>query len=205
VYLFGEEATTRAMGVGTGALAFLDERALVVGSRWAVEATITSRSEGTAPFTSNGTLMSSLARVEPGAAFWMVGDETLLSTLPSAIRRPDAGSAGSTLALPALSSLVVSGNVDPLLALKITAEAADEAAAGSLADVVRGATALVSLRAAANPELGKLASAISVTTEANRVHVNARVPHELLESLLAGAVERRADATDEEDASSVLR
>ena len=50
-------------------------------------------------------------------------------------------------------------------------------------DVVRGFVALASMQASARPELKQLASAINVTTEASRVHVAARVPYEVLDSL----------------------
>jgi hypothetical protein len=42
---------------------------------------------------------------------------------------------------------------------------------------------MASLQAQQRPELQQLASAISVTTEQNRVLVNARVPYETLEML----------------------
>ena len=48
---------------------------------------------------------------------------------------------------------------------------------------MRGFVALASLQASQKPELKQLASAISVTTETTRVHVAARVPYEVLESL----------------------
>ena len=43
--------------------------------------------------------------------------------------------------------------------------------------------ALASLQASQKPELKELASAVSVTTDAARVHVNLRVPYELIDSL----------------------
>jgi hypothetical protein len=42
---------------------------------------------------------------------------------------------------------------------------------------------MLSLQAQQKPEFKQLASAVSVTTEAQRVHVNARLPYDLLEKL----------------------
>jgi hypothetical protein len=77
----------------------------------------------------------------------------------------------------------VTGDLDPQVSLDLTGEAGDEAAARNLADGVRGFVALASLQASQRPELKQLASAISVTTEASRVHVAARVPYDVIESL----------------------
>ena len=78
----------------------------------------------------------------------------------------------------------MTGDLDPLLAVSVTGEAADAAGATNLADVVRGFVALAALQAGQKPELKDLASAITVTTEENRVLVNARIPYETLDSLL---------------------
>ena len=176
VYLFGEGRK------GAAAAAFLDDDTLVLGSQKAVEETVASRAGGKAPLRSNAPLMALLERVKPGSTFWMVGDQSLLANLPKAIPAP-GGSDGSSLQLPALQALVVTGDLDPQVTLEITADAADATAAKSLADVVRGLTALAALQGNQKPELRELASAVSVTTEANQVHVNARIPHALLDSL----------------------
>jgi hypothetical protein len=126
--------------------------------------------------------MALLGRVKPGSTFWMVGDQTLLANLPRSIPAP-GGSGGSSLQLPAVRTLLATGDLDPQVALDITAETADEPAAKNLADVVRGLTALAALQGNQKPELKELASAVSVTTEANEVHVSARIPHALFESL----------------------
>jgi len=176
VYLFGEGRK------GAEAAAFLDDDTLVFGSRAAVEATIDSRVGGKAPLRSNATLMALLERVKPGSTFWMVGDQSLLSNLPRSLPAP-GGSDGASLQLPAVRNLVVTGDLDPQVALDVTAEAADEPAARNLADVVRGLLALAALQGNQKPELKELASAVSITTEVNQVHLNARIPHELFLSL----------------------
>src|SRR5258708_3730921 len=96
---------------------------------------------------------------------------------------PAGPGTSESIELPALKSLTVTGDLEPQVSLDITGEAADEPAAKNLADVVRGFVALASLQANQKPELKQLASAISVTTEASRVHVAARVPYEVIDSL----------------------
>jgi len=113
----------------------------------------------------------------------MVGDQSLLAGLPTSVPAPGASADGATVSLPALKSLTVTGDLDPQVSLSITGDAADELAAKNLADVVRGFVALMSLQAQQKPELQRLASAVTVATEQNRVLVSARVPYELLDAL----------------------
>jgi hypothetical protein len=178
VYLFDEG------GRGTVGLAFLDDHTLVLGSQGAVETTVANHAQGTPGLRSNAGLMALLERVKPGSTFWMVGDQSLLANLPKTLPNP-AGPGGGTssLTLPALKSVIVTGDLEPLVALAITGETADEAAARNLADVIRGLVGFMTLQAAQKPELKDLAQAISVTTEASRVQVNARFSYELLDAL----------------------
>ena len=178
VYTFaGEER--RAL-----ALAFLDERALVFGPKDQVLEAVTARTRGEAPLKTNAALMARVEQVRPGSTFWMVGDQSLLAGLPTSIPAPGAAADGSSsITLPALLGLTVTGDLDPQVAIQVTGEARDALAAKNLADVVRGFVALASLQAQQKPELQQLASAISVATEENRVLLNARVPYELLEAL----------------------
>jgi hypothetical protein len=175
VYLFREDAGKRA-----GAAAFLDDDTLVLGSKDSVEATITNYAGGKAPMRSNAALVALLESVKPGSTFWAVGDQSVLSRLPLTI--PGAAGQGS-VSLPPVKSVVVTGDLDPMVAVELTGEAVDGKAAQNLADVVRGFVALASLQANQKPELKELASAVSVSTDATRVHVNLRVPYELIDSL----------------------
>jgi hypothetical protein len=179
VYLFDENAA----GKGTGAAAFLDDNTIVMGTQASVEQTVVARAKGEAPLRNNAPLLALLESVKPGSTFWMVGDQTLLSNMPKAIPGPGGPGTSQSIELPALKSLMVTGDLEPQVTLDITGETADEPAAKNLADVVRGFVALASLQANQKPELKQLASAISVTTEASRVHVAARVPYEVLDSL----------------------
>jgi hypothetical protein len=161
-------------------VAFLDDETLVLGSQSSVEAVIENRAKGSGGLRGNTALLALIESVKPGSTFWMAGDQTLLSNLPQAI---PGGAGGTGMQLPALRSMVVTGDLDPVVALQITGETADAAAAQNLADIVRGIVAMASLQAHQKPELKQLASAVSVSTEAHRVRVNARFPYELLESL----------------------
>jgi hypothetical protein len=167
------------------ALAFLDERSLVFGPKDQVLEAISARTRGDAPLKSNAALMARVEQVRPGSTFWMVGDQSLLADLPTSIPAPGASADGSasSITLPALVGLTVTGDLDPQVALQVTGEARDALAAKNLADVVRGFVALASLQAQQKPELQQLASAISVATEENRVLVSTRIPYELLEAL----------------------
>jgi hypothetical protein len=177
VYLFDEESGKRK----SGAVAFLDDKTLVMGSRPAVEQAITARASGEAGVRSNPALTALLETVRPGSTFWMVGDQSVLSHMPKGVPAP--GGAGGEMALPPLKTVVVTGDLDPVVSFEATGEAADALAAQNLADVVRGFVALASLQASQKPELKQLASAVSVTTDQNKVRVAARFPYEMLESL----------------------
>lgn len=176
LYLFSETQK------GAGALAFLADDTLVLGSVGAVEETLESQAKGREPLRENRALLALLESVKPGSTFWMVGDQSLLARLPRTLPAP-AGGPGGGIGLPALQSLVVTGDIEPQLTCEIVAEAADEPAARNMADVVRGLVALLALQASQKPELKDLASAVSVASEAKRVRVSARIPHELLEAL----------------------
>jgi hypothetical protein len=176
VYLFKEGEK------GASSLAFLDDATLLLGSAEGVEAAIANRARGAGGLRGNTELMGLLERVRPGSAFWMVGDQSLLANLPKGVTGP-AGDAQVTL--PALRSLLVTGDLDPVVSVSVTGEAADAAGATNLADVVRGFVALAALQANQKPELKALASAITVATEQNRVLVNARIPYETLDALQA--------------------
>lgn len=188
VYLFREG--TR----GAGALAFMDDRTLVMGSQAAVEAAISSQSQDGKTLKQNATIMGLLERVRPDATFWAVGDQSVLDNMLKNVATP--GGSGQQIMLPGLRSLTVSGDVDPMVAVEITGEADDETAAKNLADVVRGFLALAALQANQKPELKELASAVSVTTEAKQVRVNARLPYELIDSLHTPGEHKRQGAED---------
>jgi hypothetical protein len=173
VYLFNEGQR------GAGAAAFLDDRRLVVGSATAVETAVGARAQGGAGLRGNAAITALLERVKPGSTFWMVGDQSLLSNLPKSV--PMGGD--SSVTLPALKSVVVTGDLEPVVSVAIIGDATDEPSAKNLADVVRGFVAMMSMQGGQRPELKQLASAVSVTTDTNHVQVSARIPYELIEAI----------------------
>lgn len=175
VYLFNEEAEKGK----AGAVAFLDDRTLVMGARGSVEQTISAKASG-GGLRSNAAMTALLEGVRPGSTFWIVGDQSALSQMPGV---PAPGGDGQAMTLPPLKTVVVTGDLDPVVSFEATGEAADAAAAQNLADVVRGFVALATLQANQKPELKQLASGVSITTDANKVRIAARFPYELLDSL----------------------
>jgi hypothetical protein len=178
LYLFNEGQK------GATAVAFLghDDDLLAMGPQKAVEAAVTAHFQGATPLKQNTALTALLERVKPGSTFWMVGDQSLLSQMPSTVPAP-GGSGGAQLQLPALKALMVTGELDPVVTLDVTGDAADAASAGQLADIVRGFVALASLQAAQKPELAGLKNAVSVTTDQSSVRLSARLPYEVLEAM----------------------
>jgi hypothetical protein len=176
VYLFEEARAGRT----AGAVAFLDDHTLVMGSRTGVEQTIDTRAGDAPGLRSNTAMTALLETVRPGSTFWMVGDRSVLAQLPKGIA---PGGDGPGMNLPPLKSVVVTGDLDPVVSFEATGEAADAAAAQNLADVVRGFVALAAMQSTQKPELKQLASGVSVTTDANTVRIAARFPYELLETL----------------------
>jgi hypothetical protein len=164
-----------------GALAFLSDDVFVIGDQRAVERMVSGRAAGKADLRGNEQLMGLLGQVRAGATFWAVGDQTALSHAPRSL----PGARGASLPLPGLKSVVLTGDLDPLIAVELTGEAEDEKAARGLGDVVKGFVALATLQASSKPELGELAQSVSVTTDGTRVQVSARVPYTLLDALEA--------------------
>jgi hypothetical protein len=177
VYNFSEESKQPL------SLALVDESTLVLGPTDQVTQALASRTRGETPLKTNTALMARVEKIQPGSTFWMVGDQSLLASLPTSIPGPGGSAGGGSLALPALLGLTVTGDLDPQVSLAVTGEAKDAAAAKNLADIVRGLVAMASLQAAQKPELSQLASAVSVATEENRVLVSARIPYETLDAL----------------------
>jgi hypothetical protein len=180
---------------GASSVALLDEEALVFGPTDRVEEVAASHARGEAPLGENAEMLALVESVKPGSTFWLVGDKTAMAALPSAI--PGQGGTAA-MNLPPLQSLTLVGDLDPQLSLALTGITADETAATKLADVVRGFVALLSLQASQKPELQQLASAFSVTTEANRVRVSARISYEVLDALQPKKKDVAAEAEERE-------
>ncbi len=177
----GSRAFELKAGETTLTLAFLDDHTLVAGPRTVVEPTLQAHEAGARPLAERPELRRALQRVTPAAAAWVVAGPGLLSTLPA--RLPSVGAGMPGLELPALRGLAVSGDLEPMVSVRVVAVAADPSGAQRLADTARGLSALLTLR----PELRELGVAISVTTDADEVHLDLRLPPEQLAKLSAAA------------------
>ena len=176
LYLFGE-------GHGSpGALAFLGDHALVLGSRADVEALLEGRAAPRSP------LVDVAGGVTGSPAFWMAIDGEMARGLgpagPAGAKPGEGGApAPGGFALPPLRSVLVSGDLAPQLRLELQAEALDEAAARNLADAARGLLTLASFQAAEKPELQKLLTGVQVASQGSRATLKVTLPWELLEQL----------------------
>lgn len=174
LYLLGE-------GQGSpGALAFLGDHALVLGSRVDVEALLEGRATAPSP------LLDVAAGVSGSPAFWLAVDGEMARGLdPVGGARAGAGPPGAAagFSLPPLRAILVSGELDPQLRLEVEAEALDDTAARNLADAVRGLLALASFQAAEKPELQKLLAGALVASQGRRATLELAVPWELLDQL----------------------
>lgn len=166
-------------------LAILDGHAIVIGEQALVRRTLDNREGADTGVTSNMALVARLERVRPDATFWMVGDENALGELGKLVPAPGLGGSGGGLSLPALQQVVLSGDLEPQLALDVSGDAADEAGARNLADMLRGFIAFFSMQAAQKPELAGLASAFNVAQAGKRVSVTVRIPPDVLDALQA--------------------
>ncbi len=177
-----------------GALTFLGDHALVLGSRADVEALLEGRAGPRSP------LLDVAADVPSSAAFWLAADGQLArSVSPGGASPPPGQPAGPAgFALPPLRSILVTGALEPQLRVEARAEALDEAAARNLADAVRGLVALASLQAAQKPELQKLASGIQVASQGARATLKIAIPWELLDELDKKPAPQPAGAVTEE-------
>jgi hypothetical protein len=165
-------------------LAILDDGAIAIGEAGAVRATIDNRGRRDRGVASNPALVARLQRVRAGATLWMVGDESVLRSLPNSLPAPGGlAGAGGRLSLPALQQVVVSADLDPQLAMDVLGFAADEAGARNLADVLRGLIALFAMQSGRRPELQGLASAFNVAQAGQEVSVAVRLSRELVDAL----------------------
>jgi len=164
---------------GLGALAFHGSDRILLGTQSSVAEAL-GRPTSEAATAAAVNFKALLREVPSATAFWVVVDSEGLA--PLAGEGPDAGKLAA-FKLPALQSLMLTGDLSPDLSFELVAEADDDAAARNLADAVRGFVALAALQAAEQPELQQLATAVNVSASGRRLKATARVRYELLEKL----------------------
>jgi hypothetical protein len=165
-----------AVGQKDYAAAVLGDGALIMGTSADVEAGLDRQTSKAPGLTGNTTMAALLARIEPGATFWLAGDQGLASAA-GAIAPQSAGM------MPSMKSLVMSGELDPDVRASIIAEAADDTGAKNMADTVRALIAMVAMGATQKPELSDLVSGIRISQQGPEVRLSARVSHDTLARL----------------------
>ena len=182
----------RAQKAPGRSLAFLNERTLAMGSAPWVDL-VSGKIKG-AELRTNAAMLALVRQVPEHAAFWMVSDGEALSRLAANNAKTQAA-AGLPLGLPPLKSIVITGEVEPLLSLTIKADAADEKSAQGLADMLRGFVALAALQSQSKPALRDLPGALEVTSQDATVRLTAHLTNEMLEALVPKPAPAQPPAT----------
>src|SRR5262249_20763965 len=137
----------------------------------------------------NAALIALLEGLKPGSTFWVVGDQSVLSQMPMNI--PGPGGQGA-VSLPPVKTVVVTGELDPVVAVEGTGEAADPKAAQSLGHLGRGPGELgARLGGPAQPPAGPAAGAEGPGLGGERHHGGEPRPRQPARALRAA---RRAPA-----------
>ena len=109
-----------------------------------------------------------------GETFWLLGSTS--GAIPPVL--------GEANVLPPLQAFSLSGRLDAELVLRARGRAQTAEAAQQLADVLRGLVALGRMNAGnANPELARLAEAVSIELFDQDIELNVSVPYETIRKL----------------------
>jgi hypothetical protein len=170
----GRKVWTFEPGPGKKAqsLSVVDDGVLVVGPTADVHAALDRQGAKAPGLKANEGLAALAGKVAPGATFWMCGDQGLVSAVGNAA----SNTAGWTV--PAIKTLIISGDLDPDIRATILAGAADEAGAKGVADMARGLLGLLALQATKRPELQELTSGIDISQQGPEVKIGVRLSYE---------------------------
>jgi hypothetical protein len=163
------------------AIAFINPGLAAVGSPALVRATIDLERSG-ANLTADKEMMALIRDVE-GGDVWAVGR---LGRLREQVKAPPELMGK----LPPLRFFSATGMVDGGVSGRVQAEAADEASASELRDVVRGFVALARLQVGSRPEFQPLLKSLELGGTGKIVSLSFSVPPEALEGF-AGMMDRR--------------
>jgi hypothetical protein len=177
----GRKVWTFEPGAGrkTQALSVVDDGAIVAGPLPDVHAALDRHESKAAGLKGNPGLSALVEKVTPGVTFWMCGDQGLVS----AVGNTTANTAGWTV--PAIKTLVISGDLDPDIRGTILAGTADDAGAKGVADMARGLMGLLAMQATKRPELQDLASGIDIAQQGSDVKIGVRLSYETFARLQA--------------------
>ncbi len=161
-------------------IAFLSDSEIALGTLDSLHAVLDVRARSLPSIDENATMAGMLETLNPQEMFWFAGDAaSVLSRVPA--------KAPFLPTLTAVRTVFGTLNLTDANALigKVTVTAADETAAGQLADFVTGLVALGNLASAQNAELAELVKNVQITKRANQFDVALTLPYELLQKLEA--------------------
>lgn len=157
------------------ALAFLDTGLLAVGSETAVKAAIDAKASGTNA-TTNAELMKYIDEIQTGQSAWAVGRFDAIKgspELPDQLKQH----------LPAVQWFAVSTRINGGVSGTLRAEAADDAAAENLRDVVRGGLAMGRLFSGNDPRVQLLMDSLQMSGTGKTVALSFSVSPEMIDAL----------------------
>jgi len=157
------------------ALAFLETGLLAVGSETAVKAAIDAKASGNNA-TTNDELMTYINQIQTGQSAWAVGRFDAIKGSPD---MPDQVKQH----LPAVQWFSVSTRVNGGVTGTLRAEAADDASAENLRDVVRGGLAMGRLVSGNDPRVDMLINSLQMSGSGKTVSLSFAVSPEVIDAL----------------------
>jgi hypothetical protein len=159
------------------ALAFLDTGLLAVGSEKAVKAAIDAKASGQNA-TANDELMGYINEIQSGQSAWAVGRFDAIKgspELPEQLKQH----------LPAVQWFSLSTRINGGVMGSVRAEAADDAAAENLRDVVRGGLAMGRLVSGQDTRLQLLIDSLQLSGTGKTVALSFSVSPEMLDAIVS--------------------
>jgi hypothetical protein len=170
----------------TFALAFVETGLLAIGSQSAVKAAVDAKASGNSAL-QNGDLMKYINEIQSGQSAWAVGRFDAISKspdMPEEIKQH----------LPAVQWFSVSTRINGGVTGSLRADAADDAAAENLRDVVRGGLAMGRLFSGEDLRMKMLLDSLQMSGAGKTVALSFTISPEMVDALqgianLAGANE----------------
>jgi type II secretory pathway pseudopilin PulG len=160
-------------GKAEGAVAFLDDKTLLVGTPSLVEAAALNYSNRVKALEANAGLLGLVKGLKSDAGYWFAAGQGLLDKV-----KQEAGQSAPPFAYP--HTVTLAGGFEG--AMELAGQMADEAAAKNAADLIRGGLAMVKMQAAQQAQ-GKDAAAvagliggITVNTEGKTIRITSTAP-----------------------------
>jgi hypothetical protein len=159
----------------------LNSEWIVFGTPAVIEEFLANRAQKKAALRANTTLVPLLEQISMRATFWFAGDRSVLSQV-SFGKGGSQGQIPPLLDMPQLQYVAMQADLEPTVNGKVTGILADPGSAKTLADALR---AVILLSALQKPELKALSQQLTIETGGNRTLLQARLPYETIEALIA--------------------